>query len=214
MNKNICYATTIGGARLMMHNEQLANPFNEYAQALSKLTHKKGKSLDDHKEIARVEFHGGLYFDDKAGPYVPGHCLMKMLVMGARRRKLGKQFEQMVQIGGAVNPLIYVGPRTREGLWEAGTFVDQRLVGVNTARTLRTRPLFLDWSVSFQIVVLDGAVNGSDVQAALEAAESIGLLDGRPTYAGQFVLRSFAEAALGANGAPKKRSTRTPEIEA
>lgn len=198
--QNVCYRVGIGGDRLMMHNEQLANPFNEYTQELAKLTKKRGKALEDHLEIARIEYQGGLYFDDKIGPYVPNHCLMKMLVQGARRRKLGKQFEQMVQITREKNPVLYAGPRTRDGLWDSGKFVDQRLVGVNAARTMRTRPLFRDWAVDFEVVVLDGAVNGDDVKAALEASESIGLLDGRPTYAGQFALRKFERVTASTNG--------------
>jgi len=187
----ISYSATISGERLMMHNEQLANPFNDYTQELAKLTRKRGKSLEDHQEIARIEFMGGLYFDEKSGPYIPARCLNKMLVMGARRRKLGKQFEQMVMIDREVNPVIYSGPRTRDALWSAKLFMDQRLIGVNTARTLRTRPLFTDWSCEFVIRVIDGAVDSGDVRSALEAAEHIGILDGRPIYAGQFEVKAF-----------------------
>jgi hypothetical protein len=193
----VTYRAVIAGARLMMHNEQLANPFNEYAQELAKLTKKRGKSLEDHEAIAEIEFQGGLYFDPKAGPYAPARCLNKALVMGARRRKLGKLFEQAVMVDREVNPIEYKGPRTRKELWAAmdargvRTFVDQRLVGIAKARTLRTRPLFIDWLCEFFIRVLDGAVNASDVQSALEAAETIGLLDGRPIYAGQFTTKEF-----------------------
>jgi hypothetical protein len=187
----VSYHAVIAGTRLMMHNEQLANPFNEYAQALSKVTHKRGKSLEDFQAIAEIEFQGGLYFDQKQGPYIPARCLNKMLVMGARRRKLGKMFEQMVLVDQEVNPVRYEGPRTRKELWLSGKFVDQRLVGVNAARTLRTRPLFTDWSCGFDIKVLDGAVDVQAIQTALEAAEVIGILDGRPIYAGQFRTEFF-----------------------
>ncbi len=190
------YQAKIGGSRLMMHNEQLANPFNEFTQELSKLTHKRGKTLEDFLAISKVEFMGGLYFEDKAGPYIPGHCLHKCLIMGARRRKLGKQCEQMVLIESQVNPVQYEGPRTRKSLWEAMSgserrFVDSRLVGVNSNRTMRTRPLFRDWSCEFVINVLDGAVNAEDIRTALEASETIGILDGRPMYAGQFRVLEF-----------------------
>jgi hypothetical protein len=180
-----------------MHNEQLANPFNPYTQELAKITKKRGKTLEDFLVISEIEFQGGLYHDAKAGPYVPARCLNKMLVMGARRRKLGKLFEQMVIIDREVNALDYEGPRERKALWAAKDtdgnrlFVDQRLVGINAARTLRTRPLFRDWSVTFQIKVIDGAVDAGDLATALEAAESIGLLDGRPVYGGQFVVKSL-----------------------
>jgi len=196
-NKTVVYEVFIKGARLMMHNEQLANPFNEYAQELAKLTRKRGKTIEDHLSIAQIEYQGGLYFDSDAGPYVPARCLNKCLVEGARRRKLGKQFAQMVIVDTEVNPVIYDGPRTREKLWDATgsrgvrLFADQRLVGINAARTLRTRPLFRDWSCQFTVKSLDGAVDGADIETALEACQTIGLLDGRPVYAGQFVVTQF-----------------------
>jgi hypothetical protein len=198
-NETVQYAVTIKGTRLMMHNEQLANPFNEYTQELAKLTHKRGKTIEDYRAIAEIEFQGGLYFDAKAGPYIPARCLNKCLVMGARRRKLGKMFEQMVLVDREVNPVIYKGPRSRKELWSAlsptgeHAFADQRLIGVNAARTLRTRPLFTDWRCDFIVKVIDGAVDAADVETAIEAAQSIGILDGRPVYAGQFVMDSFSK---------------------
>lgn len=198
--QTVTYEVAIRGQRLMMHNEQLANPFNEYTVELAKVSKKRGKSIEDHLAIAEIEFQGGLYFDAKAGPYVPARCLNKMLVMGARRRKLGKMFEQMVMVDREVNPVEYAGPRTRKELWAAlddsgnRLFADQRLVGINAARTLRTRALFRDWRVVFQVKVLDGAVDRSDLATALEASEPMGLLDGRPVYAGQFTVESMEVA--------------------
>lgn len=195
------YRIVIQGARLMMRNEHLANPFNPYAIELSKFTKKRGKSVEDHLSIAEIEFQGGLYYDKEHGPYIPARCLNKMLVQGARRRKLGKTFEQMVIVEQEVNPVQYEGPRDRKELWGATepdgtrTFADMRLVGVNAARTLRTRPLFRNWACEFVVTVLDGTVNAEDIEAALEAAQVIGMLDGRPTYAGQFTVRSFEEVA-------------------
>lgn len=198
-NKDRIYEIQIAGARLMMHNEQLANPFSPYTIELAKLTRKRGKTVEDHLAIAEVEFQGGLYFDAKAGPYMPARCLNKMLVMGARRRKLGKTFEQMVLVQDEVNPVQYEGPRERKALWSAidengeRLYADQRLVGVNAARTLRTRPLFRDWSITFRVRVVDGAVDVSDFEAALDAAQTIGLGDGRPMYGGQFTVRSVEQ---------------------
>jgi hypothetical protein len=105
----------------------------------------------------------------------------------------------MVIVDREVNPILYKGPRGRKELWAATNgdgqhvFADQRLVGVNAARTLRTRPLFLDWRCQFEIKVLDGAVDGGDLETALQAAEAIGILDGRPVYAGQFTLEAFSK---------------------
>lgn len=196
------YKVVIGFDRLMMHNERLANPFDEYTQELAKLTHKRQKTLEEYTEIAKVEFQGGLYFDDKAGPYIPSRCINKAMVEGARRRKLGKAFAQAVMVqsilgpGSDVNPLRYEGPRTRKELWESGAFVDQRLVTIGKKRILRTRPLIRNCSCEFLARIVDSAVNGSDVETALDAAQTIGMLDGRPIYAGQYVLRKFEKVSM------------------
>jgi hypothetical protein len=98
-----------------------------------------------------------------------------------------------------VNPVSFKGPRDRKALWAAQDaegnriYADQRLVGINAARTLRTRPLFREWSCEFMVRVLDGAVNLSDFESALDAAQTIGILDGRPIYAGQFTTTSLEE---------------------
>lgn len=191
------YKAKIGGERLMMHSDQLANPFNEYTQELAKVTHKRNKTLEDYLEAARIEFQGGLYHNEKAGPYMPAHCLHKMMIEGAKRRKLGKQFAQEVLVLDEINPVLYEGPRTRAALWDDAVkhLPDyQRLCGVGqNKRILRTRPLFRNWTIEFTIKVFPGAINPEDIRTALEAAESIGIGDGRPIYAGQFTLRSFEE---------------------
>ena len=185
------YKITIEGARLMMHNEQLANPFNAYTKQPKVVTHKRNKTEEDYLEIARIEYQGGLYYKDDVGPYMPAHCIQKMLIEGAKKRKLGRAFsEGLVVLSDA--PVEYEGPRTREELWsaedESGTklFADMRLVGVGQARTLRTRPLFRDWKISFSVQAADDVVQEEDVRNALASAELIGLGDGRPMYAGQF----------------------------
>jgi hypothetical protein len=202
--KDHVYSVRIHGSRLMMHNEQLANPFNEYTRALAIITHKRKKTEEDYWEAARVEFQGGLYHDDEHGPYVPGHCIVAMIVEGAKRRKLGTDFERSLLCEETINPLSYKGPRDRKGLWEAKdpsgapAFADQRLVGIGQRRILRTRPLFRDWKLDFSLRALDGALMGQDIATALHAAQKIGLLDGRPQYAGQFTVESFDEMKVAA----------------
>jgi len=195
----VLYEVEIKGERLMQHNEQLANPLNEYRRSRAELTNKKNKSDEDFIEIARREFQGGLYYDEKLGPYIPGHAINKMVMEGAKRRKLGKLFLQFVMVTNSMIPIQYKGPRKRKEMWETldangqHVFADMRLVGVGQRRILRTRPLFRDWSLKFTLRVEAGQVNADDVKSALEAAQSLGLGDGRPMYAGQFALVSVKE---------------------
>lgn len=197
--KDAQYDVAIKGERLMQHNEQLANPLNPYAKAVREISVKRQKSEEDYWELSRREFQGGLYHDEKAGPYIPSHAVVKMLVEGASRRKLGKEFKRSVTVIDSLVPIHYDGPRERKALWGAKddngvpVFADMRLVGIGNKRTLRTRPLFRDWSIAFRVCVFGGAVAKEDLVAALDAAQAIGLGDGRPQYAGQFVVVSVKE---------------------
>lgn len=190
------FEVTIGGNRLMMHNDRLSDPLDPHSKALRAATSSKDKKTDEGQlAIARAEFEGGLYFDKEAGPYVPDKWINSMLVEGARRRKLGRIFEAHVTVRDEIHPLQYQGPRTIDGLWKAGTqFVDRRSVGNQQNRVMRTRAIFRDWKVTFLVRLLDdSAVNKEDVEMAIEDAAPYGLGDGRPMYAGKFVVVEFKE---------------------
>jgi len=181
--------------RLMMHNEQLADPLNQYAKALKAVTSKKKKTDDDHMEIAQVEFQGGLYFDDEIGPYVPSSWLMGTIIEGARRNRLGREFEAFVMVEEDRVPLKYDGPRTREKLWSDKRFIDRRCVGNMGNRVVRTRPRFDNCTLRFTVQIFDGGPNIDAVEDALNiAGQAIGIGDGRPRFAGKFVVEKFEVA--------------------
>jgi hypothetical protein len=189
------FDVTIGGSRLMMHNAQLSDPLNHYAKALKAFTGNRKKSDEDHVEIGRIEFEGGLYFDPDIGPYIPDHWLNAMLVEGARKRKLGKLFEANVSVAEERHALQYAGPRTVEALWASGKFADRRGVVIGQAKTMRTRPLFRDWKVSFRVQLLECELNADEIETAVLNAGPYGIGDGRPMLAGKFALVSFHEVA-------------------
>lgn len=185
---------TIQGDRLLMHNVRLADPLDPYSKAIKAVAGKRKKSDDDHAEIARVEFEGGLYIDDAIGPYVPDKWLVGSIIGGARKRKLGREFAANVSLSEEKIKLIYDGPRTAAKLWEAGsTFVDRRGVGVNGKMVMRTRPIFRNWSATFTVQVLECDLNLSDLEEALDEAGPRGIGDGRPQLGGKFAVQSFKE---------------------
>lgn len=187
------YMATIGGARLMMSNARMSDPVDRYTKALKALTGQKKKSDDDHAEISRIEFEGRLYFHEKHGPYLPDQVLNAVLVEGARKRKQGTVFSANISVAEEYNRLEYDGPRTVEAMWEAGKFADRRPVVVGQAKTMRTRPMFRDWRVTFTVQVLECELNGDDIESALLNAGPYGIGDGRPMLAGKFTLLNFKE---------------------
>mgnify|MGYP003421589522 FL=1 len=174
--------TIEGIAPLIMHNGQLADPLNEHTQALARLTSKRKKTLDDHREIGRVEWMGGLYLDEDGAPCLPGGVIEAALVSGAKKFKLGKDAKSGLMVAGDV-PLKYKGPRDAEGLWNHGGFLKRAGVRVGTARVIRSRPIFPEWSATFKIgwdpdVIKDERT----VIEIVEAAGACGLCEWRPKF--------------------------------
>lgn len=183
---------TIRGSALMMHNGRLADPLDPMAKALSDLAKRRKKSDADHIAVAEAEFKGGLYWDGELGPYIPGEAIMTMLIDGAKQSKQGKLFKSSVMVVDEKSRLEYRGPRTPDELWADPRFRDRRSVRVGQAKVMRTRPIFRDWSLSFEVQITNEAINKSDVQLALKNAGSmVGLGDGRPRIAGKFEVISF-----------------------
>lgn len=190
---------TIGGPKLLMHNGRLADPLDPATRVLKEVQHKKTKSDDDHSEIARLEFLGGLYIDDEIGPYIPGEAVLRMLEQGARQKKRGAKVAPVSIVEDQV-ALQYDGPRDETSLWENPKFRDRRAVVVGRSRVIRTRPKFTDWKLSFTIDIPEGVpVNPSDIEEALiDAGMFVGLGDFRPGSPkrgkfGMFNVLEFAE---------------------
>jgi len=180
-----------GRSPLVMHNNRCVNPRDPIKKAISAITSKgKRKTEADLDELERLEFVAGLYYDEKMGPYIPSQNIRKMLIEGARKVKLGKQFESGVFITDDV-PVQYDGPRDFEDMWKLrDKFAWTTVVGNQKASILRTRPRFKQWSVEFSVILEESLVSVDDLKTALKHAEiAVGLCDGRSVGCGRF----FAE---------------------
>lgn len=185
----------IAGPTLMMHNSRLSDPLDKKTQALKTVSKKRQKTEEDHEELARLEFIGGLYCDDDIGPFIPSKWLNSMLIEGARKSKQGRAFEAGISVVEERNKLHYKGPRNAEALWQNKDFVDRRSVGVTQSRVMRTRPIFRNWSVKFAVEYDENQVDAQQIESAVEMAAPFGIGDGRPMFAGKFELTSFKEVA-------------------
>jgi hypothetical protein len=180
-----------GIAPLMMHNGRLANPRDTYAIAMKEISSKRKKEESDYEELSHREFLGGIYFDPEKGVFVPGDALQATLVSGAKANRLGSKFEGCVFIDKDA-PLKYEGPKDPEKLWASGEFMDMRSVTVGQAKVQRTRPIFHDWGVDFEVTLVAGnGVEASHVEMAAKTAGMFkGLLEYRPKY-GRFEVTKF-----------------------
>ena len=178
------FSITIDGtAPFIMHNSRLADKLDPITRQKAVVAAKRKKTDEDDLEISRLEWLGGLYWDDAIGPYLPGDNLFKALVEAARKSKQGKQVEQGVFVETDVNPLAYKGPRVVDELWKDQNFVFRRTVKQQQSRITRTRPIFREWRTEARGTFDPNVVNLSDIAGFAEIAGLyIGVGDWRPRY--------------------------------
>lgn len=189
-----------GNTPLLMHNVQLASPMNPYAKKLSAMTKAKTSSKrtdQDRIDIAKVEFEGGLYWNEIDGPYIPAKWFSKNLLDAARRGRRGKLVEEGVLPGdGAlINPLVYFlagtkkpGPRDLDGLWGDGEseFVNFETVRVGMAKVDRCRPIFKDWAAEIHFEIEDDVLDFATFKDISVIGGRLGLGDYRSGGYGRF----------------------------
>lgn len=180
--------TASGGSALVMHNERLADPLNDFTRSIAAVSKKRNKTEADHIEIARLEFLGGLYTNGN-GPCVPAWNILRCLQDGAKRHKRG------MDVPRGVFPLVDHADVTYEGdairdpdkLWQAGEFALRKTVGIQRSRTMRTRPIFIEWQAQLSAEV-DPVIFDIDTLQVFwtDAGRYAGLGEMRPVY-GRFV---------------------------
>lgn len=180
------FTLTITGTKpLLMHNSQLSDPLNRWAREMKKLSGKRTKTDEDHLELARLEFFGGLYFDDDLGPVMPSQNLEAAITDGAKRTKQGKNVGRGLFITDLVTPIVYAGPRDLDALWGDGEseYVHRASVKVGTSRVMRTRPIFRQWVLEADGFFDDQIFNLETVEQILtDAGSYAGLGDWRPRF--------------------------------
>lgn len=171
---------------LLMYNVRLSSPLDPYAKKLRTLRAKRNKTDEDHWEIARVEFEGGMYYADlPVGPYVPGENLFRSLIGGARQVKAGMKIERGVSVADFELPLIYQGPRDIDGLWGDGQsrHVDIRPVMVQRQKVQRCRPIFPEWKIEAEVAIDPQVIDYDDFPRVTRLAGEVeGLGDFRRMF--------------------------------
>lgn len=176
------FAVTFASDRnpLVIHNIRLANPLDPYAQKLKRLNAKRQKTEEDYLAVSRVEWEGGLYFDDHIGPYLPVSYPQRVMLESAKITRDGTRYKRsvvcMADDGSARIPLHYDGPRDLDEMADDESMRDIRVVGVGTSKVLRTRPRFEDWSISFVVALEESILEASTFEEiAVRAGRNIGI---------------------------------------
>jgi hypothetical protein len=194
--------TASGGAPLVMHNERLADPLDEFVRAIAEITAKRKKAEADHEEVGRLEFFGGLYTEpliagpgDLNGqrPCLPAWNILRCLQDGASIHKRGQDVLRGVHPIDLTVPLIYEGPATAKELWLSPEFRLRKSVGIQRRRVPRTRPMFVNWQAELAVEVNPTVFDLRVLQKCwADAGVLRGLGEMRPVY-GRF--KATAEEA-------------------
>lgn len=171
-----------GAAPLVVQGPTLVDPLHPLTKEYQKLTGKRKKTDDDLREIYRIEFYAGLYYDKHLGPYLPGENLEACLRDGAKRTRRGELVRRAVLVLDNEMPLVYPGPRTVDELWKApeGEFRLLAPIVVNRgSRTMRMRPIFRVWNCEARIDLDTTEMNFEDFR---EVAETAGRREGLGTW--------------------------------
>lgn len=186
LERGIVQVRLTGTHALLMHDcSKLANPRNEITKAIKEITKKgKKKTDDDHQEISRLEFLGGLYHDEQIGPYIPGQNIEACLREAAAITRQKKDVLRAITVAEFKCPLIYPGPRGASELWEDSNFVDFRCIGIQKqSKVFRTRPIFRQWAVEATICYMGDIVDIDSLKNIMtRAGELVGLGDYRPRF--------------------------------
>jgi len=180
-----------GIAPMLMHNGQLADPLNYYSKKLKLISSKRKKEDSDHYDMAHIEFMGSFWLNKDGQVIVPAYVLEACILSGAAKDKNKTAFKSTIMVSDPDPVLVYNGPKSVDDMWEDESFHFVSLVGVNGNKVRRTRPIFNDWSLSFDVIFDDNNVNEDALKQAIEKAGRFnGIGDYRPKF-GRFEVESF-----------------------
>lgn len=174
-----------GVAPLLMRSDTLLDATHPLVSEIREITDKPSKKRTpaDLAQMARLEWQGGLYYDDDLGPFLPS-VNVKMAIRGAAGlARRGASIKRGVQFTDIKLPLLYDGPRDPDGLYAAG-FRDTRGVrnGGMGGSVMRTRPCFEEWALEATMYVDPHEISIEDVAGFVAAAQRFGLGDYRPEF--------------------------------
>lgn len=177
------FKARITGTRpILLHSAIGSDPLNPLTKAHKKLTSKRKKTDEDYEQIAKSEWLMALYYNEKAGPYLPGVNIEAAIIAGAKLKKLGTTIKRGVEVLTEICRLEYSGPRDPEKLWNAG-FYDARTVKVSQARLVRYRPIFKKWSCEFEVLFDEEIINKDELMGCIiDAGLYCGVGDYRPKF--------------------------------
>ena len=172
-----------GVTPLMHNNPQTVNPLNDYAKKLKVLTSKRTKTEDDLEEISHIKFLSCLYQNQDGVYIIPAEHFERSIINSAKERKLGKKFEQSFHIFSDVALDFKDKDKTPEELYQIGSYLDIRIVGIKNSKITTTRAIFNEWSATVECDFDETQIDERDL---IEVFTNAGLRHGIGTFRRNF----------------------------
>lgn len=178
-----------GTKTLIMHSCQCVNPLLPLSKELKKYTSKRNKTEEDIQHISDLEWESGAYWQEGLGLYIPGENVEATLIGGGKANRKGTDIQKYCTVTDAYIPLEYGENLTKEQLIKDWNYRDVRIMTVQRAKVVRTRPRFDRWEITFNLQYDEKKIDLDTIINAMEyAGEYVGLCDSRPRY-GKFVVK-------------------------
>jgi hypothetical protein len=162
-------------------------PLLQHRFPTEKAEKKSVRSTGDRSEEYAKEAVNALYKDERGMIYQPADHILGALAKAAGDFKITgrgrKTYRDMFKSSVVVTPDAIPHEKPT---WE----VDRRPVVIKGSRILRERPKFMDWSLSFNIEVLEDQLPDEVLKDVLEQAGKVGIGDYRPRF-GRFMVTKF-----------------------
>ena len=155
----------------------IVNRFHEEAAAEASSGSHSRKERPGPEEDATMRL-----YQNEQGPFFPAENIRQSMIGAASRHKIGRR-AATTDIAAAIYLSPFELPLTGE--WH----VDSRAIVIpaTKGRILRHRPMFDDWTISFQVQIDNDLVSEKLVQAILEdAGKLVGVGDFRPARKGPY----------------------------
>lgn len=136
--------TLTGTNWMLMHNERLANPLDEYSKQKAKYTAKRKKTEEDFIAIMSIEARGGCWETEDHLLGIPDVAVWSSILAAAKGFKMGKDIQRALLFEDLVRPLFLNGggeidcDEYIQGIAE--DFVEEAKDSLNELLRLNNRP--------------------------------------------------------------------------
>lgn len=182
MNIDTIKVKITGVTPLLMCNGQLANPFNQFAKKMKRFSAKKTKTEEDLLNLLSIQWEGGLYWDEKMGLYFPSENIFASFHKAATKFKLGPKCSGISIPAPIGYPILTENSKNLSKLLLSANNRFDKMGTISKRKVLIRRPIFPEWSMSFDIEFETDTFNPDDIKTLLVyMGRSIGFGDWRPS---------------------------------